>query len=71
MLSFVIQSKVSLERVEKFLNEEDSTKYEQLYHPKSANAPLIGFRDASFTWNKNAESEFKLKNINMSEAKRS
>ncbi|GME67311.1 unnamed protein product [[Candida] boidinii] len=65
MLSFVIQSKVSLERVEKFLNEEDSTKYEQLYHPKSANAPLIGFRDASFTWNKNAESEFKLKNINI------
>ncbi|OWB72623.1 hypothetical protein B5S31_g2340 [[Candida] boidinii] len=65
MLSFVIQSKVSLDRVEEFLDEEDSTKYEQLYHPKSPNAPLIGFRDASFTWNKDAESEFKLKNINI------
>ncbi|KAH3667094.1 hypothetical protein WICMUC_005441 [Wickerhamomyces mucosus] len=63
MLSFAIQSKVSLDRVEEFLNEEETTKYEQLTeHP---NSDKIGFKNASFSWKLNSEVDFKLKDLNV------
>jgi len=63
MLSFAIQSKVSLDRVEEFLSEDETTKYEQLTSVK--NNGKIGFKDASFSWNSKSDVDFKLKDLNL------
>lgn len=65
MTSFVIQSKVSLDRVDKFLGEEETTKYDQLDSKRSANSPHIGFKNASFSWNAASASDFKLRELNV------
>ncbi|KAK6362145.1 hypothetical protein TWF730_005842 [Orbilia blumenaviensis] len=53
MLTNVLQSKVSIDRVQEFLDEEETEKYTQL-KPTDADdsslAPLIGFKDGHFTW---------------------
>lgn len=66
MLSFVIQSKVSLDRVNDFLDEAETSKYQQLSESRDANSPAIGFQEASFAWDVNSESDFKLRNVNIS-----
>lgn len=63
MLSFAIQSKVSLDRITDFLKEEETTKYEQLTHVK--NTGRIGFTDASFSWDSTSETDFKLRDLNV------
>lgn len=51
MLSNVIQAKVSVDRIEKFLNERETQKYEQLEDkPRGPNSPYIGFENATFSW---------------------
>lgn len=65
MTSFVIQSKVSLDRVEAFLSEEETDKYEQLSQPRGPTSPKMGFDDATFSWNKLSESDFKLRGLNI------
>ncbi|ODV87244.1 hypothetical protein CANARDRAFT_194758 [[Candida] arabinofermentans NRRL YB-2248] len=65
MLSYVIQSKVSLDRIEEFLLEPECTKYEQLAAERSPNSPLVGFENATFSWSKNSSKEFKLRDINI------
>ena len=51
MVTNVLQAKVSVDRVEEFLREEETEKYHQLRHTEDdPDAPVIGFRDASFTW---------------------
>lgn len=65
MTSFVIQSKVSLDRVADFLNEEETSKYDQLGQPRGPKSPYIGFENASFSWNSNSENDFKLRDINI------
>lgn len=65
MLSFVIQSKVSLDRVNDFLEEPETSKYEQLSEPRDANSPVVGFQNASFAWDINSESDFKLRDLNI------
>lgn len=60
MLSFVIQSKVSLDRVQDFLNEEETTKYEQLTNEYSNK---LGFKNASFSWNSKSDVDFKLRDL--------
>lgn len=53
MLTNVLQSKVSIDRVQEFLDEEETEKYKQL-KPTETNddplTPLIGFKDGRFTW---------------------
>ncbi|GME82398.1 unnamed protein product [Ambrosiozyma monospora] len=69
LLAFVVQSKVSLDRVEEFLNEPESTKYDQLSTSTSttdSNSPVLGFTDASFAWNAKNSADFKLRDINIS-----
>lgn len=66
MLSFVVQSKVSLDRVEEFLNEPETTKYEQLVSVRDENSPEIGFQNASFSWTYGESNDFKLRDINIS-----
>lgn len=65
MTAFVIQSKVSLDRVDDFLNEEETTKYDQLDNERGPNSPEIGFENASFSWNSKADVDFKLRDIDV------
>lgn len=66
MLSFVIQSKVSLERIESFLDEAETTKYKQLALPKDKDSPDVGFQNASFSWSMGGANDFKLRDLNVS-----
>ncbi|AOA61209.1 Transporter of the ATP-binding cassette (ABC) family [Komagataella phaffii CBS 7435] len=65
MLSFMVQSKVSLDRVQKFLEEQESDKYEQLTHTRGANSPEVGFENATLSWNKGSKNDFQLKDIDI------
>ncbi|KAK6541507.1 hypothetical protein TWF694_007315 [Orbilia ellipsospora] len=75
MLTNVLQSKVSIDRVQEFLDEEETEKYEQLKPTENADdplAPLIGFKDGNFTWGgkstldkAEAASSFRLVNLNV------
>jgi ABC-type multidrug transport system fused ATPase/permease subunit len=60
MIAHVQESKVSVDRVEEFLNEEETEKYEQLEHDNvdENGKKIIGFRSATFSWGgKEAPSE--------------
>lgn len=52
MIAHVQESKVSVDRVEEFLNEDETEKYEQLLQGrKDENGdPVIGFDNATLTW---------------------
>lgn len=60
MISFVIQSKVSLDRVQEFLDEEETSKYDQLTISRNK----LGFQNATVTWDRNNQ-DFKLKNLDI------
>ncbi|KAG9239368.1 hypothetical protein BJ875DRAFT_491652 [Amylocarpus encephaloides] len=52
MIAHVLESKVSVDRVEEFLNEEETEKYEQLsqtLNDDDGNA-MIGFQGATLSW---------------------
>lgn len=72
MVAHVQESKVSVDRVEEFLNEEDTQKYKQLRHTGNGiEGPEIGFVDGTFTWgSKHAEVDdrhesFRLMDLNL------
>lgn len=52
MIAHVQESKVSVDRIEGFLNEDETEKYDQLVHEKKREDgnPIIGFDNATFTW---------------------
>jgi ABC-type multidrug transport system fused ATPase/permease subunit len=52
MIAHVQESKVSVDRVEEFLNEGETEKYEQLSHDNldEDGNQMIGFKDATFSW---------------------
>jgi ABC-type multidrug transport system fused ATPase/permease subunit len=52
MIAHVQESSVSINRVEEFLNEEETEKYEQLGHPNvdPDGNEIIGFEDGTFSW---------------------
>ena len=52
MIAHVQETKVSVDRVEEFLNEEETEKYEQLLQGTKDNEgdPIIGFDQATLTW---------------------
>ncbi|CDH08440.1 probable ATP-dependent bile acid permease [Zygosaccharomyces bailii ISA1307] len=62
MLSFVMQSKVSLERVQEFLEEPDTEKYNQLTVAKEGKK--LAFENATITWDADKQ-DFKLRNLNI------
>lgn len=66
MTAIVIQSKVSLDRISDFLEEDETSKYDQLSKERSPNSPLIGFENANFAWNSKSDKDFKLKDLNVS-----
>ncbi|PSS02409.1 hypothetical protein BD289DRAFT_478793 [Coniella lustricola] len=60
MIAHVQEAKVSIDRVEEFLSEEETTKFEQLGQDNidDDGKRIIGFRDATFIWgSKNAVAE--------------
>ena len=52
MVAHVQESKVSVDRVEEFLNEDETEKYDQLCQGvvDENGEPLIGFENATFSW---------------------
>lgn len=60
-LSSVVQSKVSLDRVQKFLDRDETEKYEVLTICRNR----VGFENATLGWNRDESSEFKLKGLNI------
>ncbi|CCD26193.1 putative ATP-binding cassette multidrug transporter VMR1 NDAI_0H00190 [Naumovozyma dairenensis CBS 421] len=62
MISFVIQSKVSLDRIQDLLQEKETEKYSQLTIDKNGNR--IAFQNATVAWDKK-NSEFKLRDLNI------
>ncbi|KAL9054752.1 MAG: hypothetical protein Q9162_003950 [Coniocarpon cinnabarinum] len=51
MVAHVQESKVSVDRIEEFLDEEDTQKYRQLKrHDVDSREPVIGFDKATFAW---------------------
>lgn len=65
MTAFVIQSKVSLDRISEFLDEKETDKYEQLNKKKSPNSPNVGFEHATFSWGSSSKTDFKLRDIDV------
>ncbi|RLV94170.1 ATP-dependent bile acid permease [Spathaspora sp. JA1] len=66
MTSLVIQSKVSLDRISDFLDEPETTKYDQLSQKSgNPNAPTIGFENAILSWNSQSATDFKLRDLNI------
>ncbi|RMZ78679.1 hypothetical protein DV738_g3746, partial [Chaetothyriales sp. CBS 135597] len=72
MVAHVQESKVSVDRVEEFLNEEETEKYEQLRMSKHDNLaePRIALENATLTWGSKspelvATDAFRLINVNV------
>ncbi|KAK9236291.1 hypothetical protein V1525DRAFT_363124 [Lipomyces kononenkoae] len=67
MITNVIEARTSVERVQKFLDEEETQKYTQLSKTRRTHGdPLIGFRGASFAWGAGRTNfDFKLQNIDI------
>jgi ABC-type multidrug transport system fused ATPase/permease subunit len=59
MVAHVQESKVSVDRVEEYLNEPETDKQNQLKHTKydENGDPFIGFEDATFSWSTKSQSE--------------
>ncbi|GBB94776.1 hypothetical protein RclHR1_02410022 [Rhizophagus clarus] len=60
MIIAIIQARISIARIEKFLNEPEITRQDS--RPSSSNDPEIGFRNASFQWPDGASSTDDLNN---------
>ncbi|RKF64499.1 ATP-dependent bile acid permease [Erysiphe neolycopersici] len=72
MIAHVLESKVSVDRVEEFLNEEETEKYEQLGHENldENGEKMIGFKNVSVTWGckvgqNEVDSSFRLIDLNI------
>ncbi|KAF2272314.1 P-loop containing nucleoside triphosphate hydrolase protein [Westerdykella ornata] len=73
MIAHVQESKVSVDRIEEYLNEPETDKYTQLVSGKKDDngQPIIGFEQGTFTWggkdseDKTAADAFKLMDLNV------
>ncbi|KAK9376594.1 uncharacterized protein V1513DRAFT_483259 [Lipomyces chichibuensis] len=66
LVSDVIDTKVSLDRIHRFMDEETTDKYEQLSVSRGPDSPYIGFENATLTWGANENSQkFGLRNLNI------
>ncbi|CAN3363621.1 ATP-dependent bile acid permease [Diutina catenulata] len=65
MTAFMVQSKVSLDRVDEFLSEPESTKYDQLSKPRGPRSPEVGFEGATFAWNRAKKADFRLRDLDV------
>jgi ABC-type multidrug transport system fused ATPase/permease subunit len=73
MVAHVQESKVSVDRIEEYLNEPETEKYQQVISRKQdgSGEPLIGFENATFSWggkdmeDKAAAEAFKLMDLDL------
>jgi ABC-type multidrug transport system fused ATPase/permease subunit len=73
MVAHVQESKVSVDRIEEYLNEPETDKYELLKNEQydEFNDPVIGFDDATFSWGgkdqdlESADSPFRMIDLNV------
>ncbi|KAF2171065.1 hypothetical protein M409DRAFT_19038 [Zasmidium cellare ATCC 36951] len=67
MVAHVQESKVSVDRVEEYLNEPETDKYHQLQNDQfdENGEPLIGFDDATFSWGGKDADDFKMIDLDM------
>ena len=73
MIAHVQESKVSVDRIEEYLNEAETEKYDQLVHQvlPDNGEPLIGFDNANFTYGNDSPEDaeagtaFKMMNLNL------
>lgn len=67
MVAHVQESKVSVDRVEEYLNEPETDKYEQLQADEvdAQGEPLIGFDNGTFSWGNLESDEFKMIDLNI------
>ncbi|KAK9456564.1 P-loop containing nucleoside triphosphate hydrolase protein [Dipodascopsis uninucleata] len=62
----ILQSKTSIDRIQEFLNESETDKYEQLSNARrSPTSPSIGFENATFTWGPSEGHEFRIENVSI------
>lgn len=74
MVAHVLESKVSIDRVETFLDEEETEKYAQLRHTSRELSPKIAIENATLTWGSSTPNKsksevadaFRLINVNVS-----
>lgn len=67
MVAHVQESKVSVDRVEEYLNEPETEKYEQLKTDEvdAEGEPVIGFDSATFSWGSEGSEDFKMIDLDM------
>ncbi|SMR57118.1 unnamed protein product [Zymoseptoria tritici ST99CH_1E4] len=67
MVAHVQESKVSVDRIEEYLNEPETDKYIQLQsHERDENGePLIGFERGTFSWGGKDDDDFKMIDLDM------
>ena len=67
MVAHVQESKVSVDRVEEYLNEPETDKYRQLQADKvdEEGEPLIGFNNGTFSWGNIESDDFKMIDLNV------
>lgn len=67
MVAHVQESKVSVDRVEEYLSEEETSKYEQLKPDQydDSGEPIIGFDGCTFSWGSTGDEDFKLIGVDM------
>ncbi|KAK4996838.1 Transporter of the ATP-binding cassette (ABC) [Elasticomyces elasticus] len=66
MVAHVQESKVSVDRVEEFLNEPETDKYKQLTTAArdDEGEVVIGFEDGTFTWGNKDSEDFRMMDLN-------
>ena len=67
----VLQAHVSLQRIDDFLQEQETAKFSIIRAPVNGSEPLIGFVDGNFTWSdeqlaNDDPSVFRIRDLNLS-----
>ncbi|KAK5111256.1 hypothetical protein LTR62_005284 [Meristemomyces frigidus] len=67
MVAHVQESKVSVDRVEEYLNEPETDKYNQLHGDDvdENGEPIIGFTNATFSWGNTESEDFKMIDLDL------
>ncbi|OQO01114.1 hypothetical protein B0A48_13357 [Cryoendolithus antarcticus] len=67
MVAHVQESKVSVDRVEEYLNEPETDKYRQLQYDEvdEEGAPVIGFDNGTFSWGVAESDDFKMMDLDL------
>ncbi|KAF2219714.1 bile acid-transporting ATPase [Elsinoe ampelina] len=67
MVAHVQESKVSVDRVEEYLSEAETDKYEQLKPDQydDNGEPILGFDDCNFSWGSTGDEDFKLIDVDL------